>query len=78
MRMRRMRSNYSDECPGNDFINEIKEEVNKKGIKNAVCIVLSDNDELSIINAFDDSIQIAGILDLGKSLFHDEVLEGED
>lgn len=73
-----MRSDVGNDIRADVFLNEIQEEINKKGIKNAVCIILGDNDEISVIEAFKDSIQTAGILDLGKTCFHNDVLSNED
>ncbi len=76
--MRRMSSNGNNNTRADKFLDETQEEINQKGIKNAVCIVLGDDNDISVITAFDDSIQVAGILDLGKTCFHNDVLSNEE
>lgn len=77
-RIQRNSTNASNDERATEFMADVQGEINYKGIKNAVCIVLGDDDDISVITAFDDSIQVAGILDLGKTCFHNDVLSNEE
>lgn len=77
-RIQRNNANAPNDERANEFMMDVQSEINNKGIKNAVCIVLGDDDDISVITAFEDSIQVAGILDLGKICFHNDVLSNEE
>lgn len=79
MNKRRYKRERPNSSMTEDFLQEIRGKIDESGIKNAVCVLLGDGDKLTVISADpDDSFQLAGILDLGKSCLHNDVLEGDE
>lgn len=63
----------------NEFIEDVESIVSENGVKNAILVTLGEHDQISVIALNDyESVQISGMLDLGKSVFHDNVLDSED
>lgn len=63
----------------NNFIEDIENVMYENGVDNAVCVVLDEYNKLHVISLNDDnSVQISGILDLGKSVVHSNIFENGD
>lgn len=79
MRGRRYQRIKETDSTSSEFIEEIQQEIDRKGMVNGICILLGEEGELNVLSANpDNSIQLAGMIDLGKTCFHNDVLGGDE
>lgn len=71
----RWKSQYNN---SDDFVGDIQEEIKESGFKNAVCVLLGNENEITVITANEENgVELTGMMDVGKSLLFRSLIDDE-